>query len=85
MATTITYESYGPHQTGQAISLVSGTISQADMSFLNISNPLVPVATVVTADKIRTHLIGAAAAITAGIPPGQYEKKIGTTFRKVGS
>ncbi len=85
MATTITYESYGPHHTGNQISLISGTISQADMSFLNISNPLAPVVTTVTADKVRTHLIGAAAAATAGIPAGQYEKKIGATFRRVGA
>lgn len=82
MATTITYESFGPPVTGNQISLVSGTISQADMGFLNISNPLVPVVATVTADKVRTHLISQAAAVTAGIPAGQYERKTGTTYRR---
>ena len=83
MATTCTYKSYGTSVTGLAVSEVSGTISQADMSFLNISNPMAPTAGTVTADKIRTHLISDAAAATAGIPPGQYERVGSATYKKV--
>jgi hypothetical protein len=85
MATTITYESFGPRTTGNTISKVTGTISQSDMSFLDISNPLAPTATTVTADKIRVHTVTAAEGATAGIPGGTYEKSSGAIYRRTGA
>jgi hypothetical protein len=85
MATTITYESFGPQTTGNPISKVTGTISQADMSFRNISNPLAPTNDTVTADKIRVHTVTDAEGATAGIPGGTYEKSSGAVYRRTGA
>ena len=82
MATNCTFKSHGNPVTGSAVSEVSGVISLADENFLNISNPLSPVVTPVTADKVRTKLLTPAVAATAGIAPGYYELVAATTYRK---
>ena len=94
MATTCTFKAYGVPANGHGcgssggngVSEVSGTISLADENFLNISNPLAPVANSVTAGLVRTKLVSASAAATAGIEPGHYERVGGTAaapvFRK---
>ena len=62
MPATLTFKSYGPLVTGAPISEVSGTILLGDVSFLNISNPMNPVAVTVTPDKIRTRAVSFAMA-----------------------
>lgn len=77
MATTVNFEAHTPIGTpgnGQG-SKVSGTISLADVVVNTTPNTTGGFNTAtVTADLQRSILVTDAQGITAGIPPGWYEK-----------
>ena len=85
MATNVTFEAFTPAQNnGGQGGKVSGVISLADVLVRNITNPLAITNDTVTADLQRTIVVTAAQGVTAGIPPGCYEKSDGVIFRKTG-